>query len=101
MIADAQVEATGKQASAAKQGAMMSGIGQSLESWSWSLSDRTTKDSIYKLDDALSTLENQPVTFRYREEYGDPDRMHHGFIAQEYQEVLPDATYYDEEVNCV
>ena len=26
-----------------------------------------------------------------------PERMHHGFIAQEYKEVMPDATYYDEE----
>ena len=22
--------------------------------------------------------------------------MHHGFIAQDYQQVMPDATYYDE-----
>ena len=98
MIADAQVEAAGKQASAAKSGAMMSGIGSILGAGLGLLSDKTTKDYIYKLDDALTTLrELKPVTFRYREEYGDPDRMHHGFIAQEYQEVLPDATYYDEE----
>ena len=24
------------------------------------------------------------------------ERLHHGFIAQEYQKVLPDATYFDE-----
>jgi hypothetical protein len=24
--------------------------------------------------------------------------MHHGFIAQEYQKVMPDATYYDETI---
>ena len=26
-----------------------------------------------------------------------PERMHHGFIAQEYEKVMPDATYYDGE----
>jgi len=98
MIADAQVEAAEKQAAAAKSGAMMSGIGSILGAGLGLLSDKTTKECIYRLDDALSTLrELKPVTFRYREEYGDPDRMHHGFIAQDYQEVLPDATYFDEE----
>ena len=27
-----------------------------------------------------------------------PERMHHGFIAQDYEKVMPDATYYDEEL---
>jgi hypothetical protein len=38
----------------------------------------------------------RPVTFNYKEEYStDYNRVHHGFIAQEYQQVLPDATYHD------
>ena len=47
---------------------------------------------------ALSTLrELRPVTFYYNEEYSsNPERMHRGFIAQEYKEVLPSATYHDE-----
>ena len=98
IIADARVEAAEKQAAGAKQGAMMSGIGSILGAGLGLLSDRTTKERVYKIDDALSILrELKPVSFHYIEEYGDPDRRHHGFLAQEYKEVLPDATYYDEE----
>jgi len=97
-IADAQVAAAKAAASGAQSGAMMSGVGSIIGAGLSLLSDRTTKDCIYKIDDALTKLrELQPVTFRYKEEYGDADRLHHGFIAQEFQEVLPDATYFDEE----
>ena len=62
-------------------------------------SDESTKANISPIDDALTTLRNlKPVTFNYTEGYSmSPERMHHGFIAQEYKEVMPDATYYDEE----
>ena len=40
--------------------------------------------------------ELNPVTFFYKEEYSSsPERMHYGFIAQEFQKVMPDATYTD------
>ena len=63
-------------------------------------SDEDTKHSIDQIDDALEVLRNlRPVTFYYKEEYSaNPERMHHGFIAQEYQKVMPDATYYDETI---
>ena len=63
------------------------------------MSDETTKDNVKAIDDALETLRNlKPVTFNYKEEWStSPERLHHGFIAQQYKEVLPDATYYDEE----
>ena len=62
------------------------------------MSDETTKYDIQELDDALTTLRNlRPVSYRYLDEFGDPSRVHHGFIAQEYKEVLPDATYTDGE----
>ena len=63
------------------------------------LSDETTKDNIQAIDDALEKLRNlKPVTFHYKEEWStSPERMHHGFIAQDFQKVVPDATYYDEE----
>ena len=63
------------------------------------LSDETTKSNVERIDDALAKLRNlKPVTFHYKEEFStSPERMHHGFIAQDYQEVMPDATYYDEE----
>ena len=61
------------------------------------LSDEDAKENIERIEDALSTLRNlRPVTFNYKEEYStDYNRVHHGFIAQEYQKVLPDATYHD------
>ena len=62
-------------------------------------SDEKTKNNISPIEDALATLRSlKPVTFNYTEGYSyTPERMHHGFIAQEYKEVMPDATYYDEE----
>ena len=62
-------------------------------------SDEKTKENINPIEDALATLRNlKPVTFNYTEGYSmTPERMHHGFVAQEYKEVMPDATYYDEE----
>mgnify|MGYP000300712650 CR=1 FL=1 len=61
-------------------------------------SDETTKNTIEKIDDALGMLrELKPVTYYYNEEYSSsPERLHHGFIAQDYQKVMPDATYLDE-----
>ena len=63
------------------------------------MSDESTKDNIKAIDDALETLRKlRPVTFNYKEEWSmTPERTHHGFIAQEYKEAMPDATYYDEE----
>ena len=62
------------------------------------MSDESTKNTIEKIEDALSQLRGlQPVTYYYNEEYSSsPERLHHGFIAQEYQKVMPDATYFDE-----
>ncbi len=64
------------------------------------LSDERTKNTIETIDNALGTLRDlRPVTFYYNEEYSSsPERLHHGFIAQEYAKVLPDATYFDESV---
>lgn len=65
------------------------------------LSDETTKNNIEQIGDALATLrELRPVTFYYNEEYSSsPERLHHGFIAQEYIKHMPDATYYDESID--
>ena len=62
------------------------------------LSDERAKNTIENIEDALSTLRQlRPVTFYYNEEYSsNPERMHRGFIAQEYKDVLPSATYYDD-----
>jgi hypothetical protein len=99
MQAQATVKAAKAQADASKQGSMMGAIG-SIGSALIGLSDETTKSDVKRIDTALETLRNlKPVTFHYKEEYSSsPERMHHGFIAQEFQKVLPDATYYDESI---
>ena len=99
MSAQASIKAAEAQASASKQGSMMGAIG-SIGSALIGLSDETTKSDVKRIDSALETLRNlKPVTFHYKEEYSSsPERMHHGFIAQEFQKVLPDATYFDESV---
>lgn len=65
------------------------------------ISDERTKNNIEHIQDALATLrELRPVTFYYNEEYSStPERLHHGFIAQEYIKHMPDATYYDESID--
>jgi len=97
--AQATIEAAEKSASASKQGSMMSTIG-SIAGAAIGLSDESTKHTVDTIDDALTTLRSlRPVTFFYKEEYStSPERMHHGFIAQEFQKVVPDATYYDESI---
>lgn len=64
-----------------------------------SLSDKRLKNSIKELDESLDLLrELRPVTYYYNKESGeDTTRMHYGFIAQEYNKVLPDAVYQDYE----
>ena len=96
--ADAAVKAADKRAAAAGQSAIMGGIGSVLSAGIGLFSDESTKDSIERIDDALTKLrELKPVTFHYKEEYSSsPERMHHGFVAQDFQKVVPDATYYDE-----
>ena len=99
MIAEAQENAAKAAASGAQAGSMMGAIG-SIGGALLGLSDESTKHTVEKIEDALATLrELKPVTFYYKEEYSmSPERMHHGFIAQDYQKVMPDATYYDEEL---
>ena len=100
MQAKATIEAAEKQASAQKSAGMMSAIGGIASAGLSLLSDESTKTDVERIDSALEKLRNlKPVTFRYKEEYSDsPERLHHGFIAQEFEKVLPDATYFDESI---
>ncbi len=99
MQAKATIEAAEEQASAQKSAGVMGAIG-SIGGALIGLSDETTKSDVKRIDSALEKLRNlRPVTFRYKEEYSSsPERLHHGFIAQEFQKVLPDATYFDESI---
>jgi hypothetical protein len=98
LIAKANVKAAKKQASAQSSASTMGTIGTVIGAGLSLFSDETMKDSIEEITDALSTLRNlRPVSFHYKEEWStSPERKHHGFIAQEFKNVLPDATYYDD-----
>ena len=96
ITAKARVDAAGKKASGSAMGSAFGALG-TIGGLALSFSDSTTKNDIQPIEDALAKLRQlRPVTFHYKEEWSSsPERMHHGFIAQEYQEVIPDATYYD------
>ena len=96
MVNEAKVSAAKQQASANTTGSIIK-TGASLLGMAF-MSDETTKNTIEALEDGLSTLRQlKPVSFYYNEEYSSsPERLHHGFIAQDYVKVLPDATYFDE-----
>ena len=101
ITAEAQKEAAQKKAQGSMFGSIAKAgiglIGSAL------LSDEKTKNNIEHIHDALATLrELRPVTFYYNEEYSStPERLHHGFIAQEYVKHMPDATYYDEDADAM
>ena len=96
--AEAMKDAARSQAQGSMMGSALGAIG-SIGGALIGLSDETTKNNVERIDDALAKLRNlKPVTFHYKEEFStSPERMHHGFIAQDFQKVMPDATYYDEE----
>ena len=95
--AEEQAKAYAAQASAAKTGGVMSAIGGIASAAIPLLSDEETKHTIDEIEQACSVLrELRPVTFFYKEQYSpQPERMHYGFIAQEFKRVMPDATYVD------
>ena len=108
ITADATVKAAKLRADAAKraaqkqaQGSILgSGLGAIASIGVGLLSDERTKNTIETLDEALTTLRQlKPVTFYYNEEYSSsPERLHYGFIAQDYAKVMPDATYFDDSI---
>ena len=101
--AEEQAKALKAQASATKKAGIFSavaGIASAAAPLAF-MSDEETKHTIDELEYACDILrELRPVTFFYKEEYSaHPERMHYGFIAQEYQKVMPDATYVDGTTN--
>lgn len=99
IIAEAQKDAAKAQARGSMMGSAFGAIG-SIGGALIGLSDESTKHTVERIDDALATLRDlKPVTFYYKEEFStSPERQHNGFIAQDYIKVIPDATYYDEEL---
>ena len=101
--AEETAKAMKAQAGATKKAGMFGAIGSIASAGIGLLagSDEDTKHTIDELEYACDILrELRPVTFFYKEEYSaHPERMHYGFIAQEYQKVMPDATYVDGTTN--
>ena len=99
ITAEAQKEAAEAQARGSMMGSAFGAIG-SIGGALIGLSDESTKHTVERIEDALATLRKlKPVSFYYKEEFSMlPERMHYGFIAQDYAKVMPDATYYDEEL---
>ena len=97
LIADGAKAAAQSAASGSMMGSALSAVG-SIGGALLAFSDERTKDHIKRIDDALEVLrELRPVTFHYQDDWSySPERMHHGFIAQEFMQVVPDATYFDE-----
>ena len=97
ITAEAQKEAAQAQAKGSMMGSAFGAIG-SIGGALIGLSDESTKHTVERIEDALATLRDlKPVTFYYKEEYSPaPERMHYGFLAQEYIKEMPDATYFDE-----
>ena len=65
----------------------------------FSFSDERCKHNIEELNDGLALLKKlRPVTFFYKDEFtvGHRQEQQIGFIAQEYQKVLPQATAVEE-----
>ena len=73
----------------------VAGIGLAL------MSDERTKDTIEEITNATDMLRSlRPVSFYYKEEFSaNPELKHYGFIAQEFKDVLPDATFYDHTID--
>ena len=74
----------------------VAGIGLSLMA-----SDERVKHTIEEITNATDMLRSlRPVSFYYKEEFSaNPELKHYGFIAQEFKDVLPDATFYDHTID--
>ena len=100
--AEIQAEAAKDAAQSQAQGSMMGSAFGAIGSIGGALiglSDATTKENVATIDDGLSVIKKlQPKTYNYKPEWqGYSNRKHSGFIAQEYQKVIPEGTYNDEE----
>ena len=97
--AEMRADAAKESAEKSKEGSVWAAAGQVAMTALplLAMSDECTKHTIEKLDDVTLMLrELNPVSFYYKDEYtNDPELMHYGFIAQEYQNVMPDAVHID------
>ena len=88
-----------EQASAQKSAAGMQAIGSVASAALGLFSDERLKRDVNAIEDAVSVLKKtRPVSYYYKNRHGlNPERLHHGFIAQELQGVLPNVVYTDDD----
>lgn len=106
MIAQAKVEAAEIKAKAMKdaaskrsKGAMLgSALGAVGKLAPLMLCDERTKDCITEINDGLDIIRKlRPVSFQYKKSFTfEPWRKHYGFVAQEYENAMPDHIYSDD-----
>ena len=91
--ADAAKDAARSEANGQMFGSALSAIG--TIGGALLLSDATTKENVIEIDDGLSVIKKlKPKTYNYLPEWQSySNRKHSGFIAQEYQKVIPEGTY--------
>lgn len=96
--AEAAKAAAQSQASGAMAGSAMSAIG-TIGGALIGLSDETTKENVQAVEDGLAKIRAlKPVTYNYKDEWQSySDRINNGFIAQEFKNVFPEATYNSKE----
>ena len=89
--AEAQAEAT-------KSAAGMQAMGSVASAALGLFSDERLKRDVNAIEDAITLLKKtRPVSYYYKQRNGlNPERLHHGFIAQELQGVLPNAVYTED-----
>ena len=99
--AEIKAEAMKEAAQAQAQGSMMGSAFSAIGSIGGALllSDETTKENVAVIEDGMSVIKKlKPKSYNYKPEWqGYSNRKHSGFIAQEYQKVIPEGTYNDEE----
>ena len=98
ITSEADQYVTGKKVKGSMVGSALSMAG-TVAGVATMFSDATLKENIKEIDDGLSIIKQlKPKQFNYIPEFQSySDREHRGFIAQEYKEVLPEATYNSEE----
>ena len=99
MYKDAAEEIASARRSGSKTAGIVSGIGTLIGAGIKLFSDERVKNTIQDIADATAVLSDlRPVSFYYNDSHNEYDRnrKHYGFIAQEYQKVMPDATYIDD-----
>ena len=99
MYKDAAEEIASSKKSGSKTAGILSGIGAIASAAIPLFSDERVKNTIQDIADATAVLSDlRPVSFYYNDSHNEYDRnrKHYCFIAQEYQKVMPDATYIDD-----